>query len=551
MNSIFDLKTDASQLMSANQGISKSSFTQVPSIRDIAGNNFPQGSINFRFTCAGNSWWIPSRSYIRMRCSLTKVGGAQLVLADGVAPNMNLFSNLFQSAEFRIQDKTVSRVGDFFSQIDTLESRMTKSRSWIQSVGYSSLLMQDSFQDRLNYISADGILPGKSAPLGNPETNVGIVGSGITAGSQLTVLRNVVPSANATFTLAVAGSFTDAGLKDGDRISLLSGGQIYTGTIIIVTDGNNMIVQLNRTLAADVGPAVLNNAYSLTVNRTLPEEPSNRVGSFELTAKVPLSIFKISHALPCGNYELVMNPQNAQIYKKLAIQSLVDKTPGVDYEFNIVDMYLMVQTLEGPRVDNYSYLIDLEETRCQAIDLNSANLQQKNFDVSPSTYALTTCFQDKRAGSLTQYPLSKFKIVAVGDQVDEDLGLQLNRMYIAYAGESKPSPDADPQFAPSVNPRVDYTTQRYIESMIQNGAYFDTGGSETISEWHNNGSYHYIAFNKDGADRSTRVNVNVGFTPTAGITSANTNLLLFDHSRGVARVVISGSQVREVQYASA
>jgi hypothetical protein len=532
--------------------MTKMSFTQVPAIRDISGGNFSAGSINFRFTCGGSTWWIPANSYIRMRASLTKAGGAQLVLADGIAPNMNLMSNLFQSGEFRIQDKTVSRIGDYFAQIDTLENRMSKSRAWMQSVGYSSIFMQDSFEDRLNYISADGIKSGQSQSYGISETNVGIVDSGITAASTLAITGNVLPDNTAVLTLAVAGSLAAAGIKAGDKLTILSGGVTYVGIVLLPPTATVLQLAMTTTIA-NVGAAALDAGYSITLNRSqvVNQEASDRVGTFEMTWKCPLSIFKIDHALPCGNYELVLNPQNAQIYKKLAIQSLVDKAPGVDFDFNIVDMYLMIQTVDGPRADNVSYLIDLEETRCQAIDLNSANLQQKNFDVSPSSYALTTCFQDKRAGAVTQYPLTKFKINAVGDQVDEDLGLQLNRMYVAYAGESKPSPDADPQFNPTSNPRVDYTTQRYIESIIQNGAYFDGGGTETINEWHNNGTYHYMAFNKDGADRSTRVNVNVGFVAGTPISSANSNLLLFDHARGVARVVVSGSQVRDVQYSSA
>jgi hypothetical protein len=495
-----------------------------------------------------------------MRASLTKAGGAQLVLADGIAPNMNLMSNLFQSAEFRIQDKTVSRIGDYFAQIDTLENRMSKSRAWMQSVGYSSIFMQDSFNERLNYISADGLrtttnsVDGYGAPVGN--VALGFTGTYSTA---VAAAAEYGPG-GFTFTYTATGGAIPADIRTvfavGDRIRITApANQVSIGYVQTIGGADNVSVNVPAgTLPLAVG-ATQGFLFTLEKAPAIPNlsnvEPSDRVGTFEMTWKCPLSIFKIDHALPCGNYELVLNPQNAQIYKKLAIQSLVDKAPGVDFDFNIVDMYLMIQTVDGPRADNVSYLIDLQETRCQAIDLNSANLQQKNFDVSPSTYALTTCFQDKRAGAVTQYPLTKFKIVGVGDQVDEDLGLQLNRMYVAYAGESKPSPDADPQFNPTSNPRVDYTTQRYIESIIQNGAYFDGGGTETIDEWHNNGTYHYMAFNKDGADRSTRVNVNVGFVAGTPISSANSNLLLFDHARGVARVVVSGSQVRDVQYSSA
>jgi hypothetical protein len=233
MQSVFDLKTEANELSSSNQGTAKLQYRQVPCIRDITGANFTGGALNFRFECGGNSWWIPSRSYIRMRASLTKANGTQLTLADGIAPNLDLFPNLFQSGEFRIQDKTVSRIGDFFAQIDVLEARLNKSRSWIKSVGYSTNFLQDSFDDRLNLVSADGVVSGESVSYGISEVNTGIVGSGITGATTLAITGNAVPSNVATLTLAVAGSFTNAGVKVGDQVTILSGGQRYVGYITL------------------------------------------------------------------------------------------------------------------------------------------------------------------------------------------------------------------------------------------------------------------------------------------------------------------------------
>ena len=49
-----------------------------------------------------------------------------------------------------------------------------------------------------------------------------------------------------------------------------------------------------------------------------------------------------------------------------------------------------------------------------------------------------------------------------------------------------PAPDADPNFTPT----LDYTTQRYVESQMYAGAYYDTGGCESIQQYHNRGSYY-------------------------------------------------------------
>jgi len=486
-----------------------------------------------------------------MRASLTKPGGTQLTLADGIAPNLDLFPNLFQSGEFRIQDKTVSRIGDFFAQIDVLEARLNKSRSWIKSVGYSTNFLQDSFTARQSLVTGDGLVTPEQ-PQSNYGAPVGQAVLGFTGAFTTSFALNAATGSK-TYLLTFAAN----GGAVGDPQTLFSVNdqiiftaplaQACVGYVVSTPSATTMIINVPGAQPTAVGAT---QGMVFTVAPFLGA-PSRRVGSFEMIWTPPLSIFKINHGLPNGRYELVLNPQNSQVFQKLAIQSLTDKIAGTDFKFEVVDMFLYVCTVEGPRADDLTYLLDLEESRCQTIDLNGDALQQKNFDVSPSTYALTACLQDKRAGTVTQFPLTRFKVDAVGDQVDQDKGLGLNRMYINYAGENKPSPDADPLFAPSVNPRVDYTIQRYNESLVNSGAFFDTGGAETIEEFHNNGSYYYFAWPRDGSDRSTRVNVNMGFVNATGITSANTNLLLFDHSRAVARVVIAGGSVRSVDYETA
>jgi hypothetical protein len=117
------------ELSSTNQGTSRMEYEQHPPTRDVTLDNFPNGAIHFRFQTAGQKWWCPSRSYLRMRCQISKQNGTQLTSEDNIAPNMGLCASLFQSAEFRINDKTVSRISDFMPQIDALENRLNKSKS--------------------------------------------------------------------------------------------------------------------------------------------------------------------------------------------------------------------------------------------------------------------------------------------------------------------------------------------------------------------------------------------------------------------------------------
>ena len=61
---------------------------------------------------------------------------------------MGLCASLFQSSEFRIADKTVSRVSDYLPQIDALETRLSKSSSWLKSVGATTNFRNEECKSR-------------------------------------------------------------------------------------------------------------------------------------------------------------------------------------------------------------------------------------------------------------------------------------------------------------------------------------------------------------------------------------------------------------------
>lgn len=174
-----------------------------------------------------------------------------------------------------------------------------------------------------------------------------------------------------------------------------------------------------------------------------------------------------------------MNPQTSSVYQKRAIESLIaDKDPATDFKFQVNSMYMYCCTVDGPRVDDATYLLDLSEVRCQTDKVDNASFGQKNFTVSPSTVGLTVAYQDLRAGTDTRISASKFKCYDAAVSLSNELAL--NRMFIQYAGQQLPSPDADPSFVAG----TDYTTQRYLESQIYAGGYYDSGGCETIKEYH-------------------------------------------------------------------
>ena len=552
--SIFDLITNTEDLSSANEGTSRMEYQQQPPTRDVVGNNFANGAIHFRWQTSGQKWWVPSRTYMRTRFALTKGDGITPVdTADGIAPNMALMSNLFQSCEVRINDKTVSRVADFLPQVDAIETRLTKSTGWLDGVGNSTNWWQTEQGLRLAEVASDGAILTGSTPTVPTTTTQTRLQLGYDA---LTTIA--IDAGTGVITFAAGGGAvpanTNVNFQVGDRIVLTTApgvdGALNVLLEILVVNAN-LTMTARANIPLDVPAGVI--GFSRVRTNVVPAAPpSRRVGEFELTWSPPLSLFKIGHALPCMRAELILNPQTATAFQQRAIESILgvaSKSPtlpggaAADFKISVVDMYLYVATVDGPRCDDITYLLDLEQTRCQSEKVDTANFQQKNFDVSPSTYALSVAYQDLRCGQNTALSASKFKSYdngAGGAVPTTSEELKLNRFFLSYAGQQLPAPDADPQFVAG----TDYTTQRYIETQIYSGAYHDTGGAEDIKTYHDRGAYYYFSIPRDGADRSTRVQVHQQFN---GADITNMRVLLFDHSKQVGRIRVQEGRVVDCQ----
>lgn len=559
MTSIFELKTNVNELSSANEGTSRMEYDQHPPTRDVVGNNFANGAIHFRFQTSGQKWWLPSRSYLRMRARLTDGNGTQLTVGQGIGPNMGLMSSLFQSGEMRINDKVVSRVADFMPQVDALETRLTKSKSWIDSVGEATNWWQESQSLRQAEVSSDGTILRETTAITPADATTTRFLMGFDAAGGAIAERN-----QWGYTAATGALVYSRGTNTGGLTAALASLEFPVGTFfqfvgvantpsvemkVLTNDGaGNLVVE--PLLNVDVATDGRNDFARVVKNTNIAAPDSRRIDEFEMVWCPPLSLFKIGHALPGGKYELVLNPQTITSFQKRAIESVLGSasknptlTGGVaqDFKLDIVDFYLYTACVEGPRADDITYLLDLEQTRCQSEKIDNTSFAQKNFDVSPSTYALTVAYQDLRAGENTALSVSKFKSYDSPFIPFNSQELKLNRMFINYAGQNLPAPDADPSFVAG----TDYTTQRYSESQIYSGAYFDTGGAETIDEYHNRGAYYYFSWPRDGTDRSTRVNVHQGFQSGADVT--NMRCLLFDHSKQVARVRVQDGRVVDIQ----
>jgi hypothetical protein len=182
---------------------------------------------------------------------------------------------------------------------------------------------------------------------------------------------------------------------------------------------------------------------------------------------------------------MTLNPQVASEVQKRSIESSKTTKTAADFSFEVTSMNFYCATLEGPRVDNLSYLLDLKHTRCQAVDIDNREFGQKNLDVSPSTQQITIGYQDLRSGNDTR--ISSSKLRSYNANVSAPVENTLNRWFFQYAGVSRPSPDYDG----ALSSGKDFMVQKYVDSQLNSQAFYDVGGTEDINEFHANGSYYH------------------------------------------------------------
>lgn len=547
--SIFDLPTQPSELKSANMGIDKSYLQQVAADRNSIGPNFSNGTIRFPFQVGATERWLPHRSFFRIRLSVTDENGAALTINDDVALNMNPASCLWSQGEVRLNNKTISRCADYWSQIDTLCKRMDKSRSWIENAGNSCEILAPRQADRVNETASDGLLPDgavrasalSAAGIAAPNQVAFTAATGVLTFTQNG--GNPIPDLTQLFPVGSKIRFTadaPAGYTAGDYEVLAVGAATVNIAPASVAAGN--------VAAIDVTDGILS---------VQGQQADRRVSNLELNYQpLALSVFKCEKALPLGQWAVEMTPSQESVWQKRIIESLFgDKAVGAgnDYLVTIDQIYFYCAKVQTSRVDNLSYLIDLENTRAMQDQIQGSSLSQNTFNVSPSTYAITVAYQDGRAGVNTQVSQTKLKSYArvippaASDVPLADLSASLSRWYMQYGGQKYPQVDLDPQFTTT----TDFFNQLYINSQLNTGGYMDSGGCETQKEWLERGLYLHYLTPKDGTSTDTRLTVNQQFTIPPGLAEQdyqqNMRCLVFDHSRSAIKVNIKDGRVVDVE----
>lgn len=560
--SLFNLKSSLAELDSSNAGMSRLRYQKVASHRSVDAASFSGSPIKFEWNLNGVNWWVPKRSYIRMRCRIVDGTAAPrpLTVANDIAPSMNFAANMFQRAGFEIADNSILEINNFVGQVDILRKRMMKSKSWLDSVGASTNFMQASFAERQAQITTDGQQGALGAPNisnGQSLSDLGFDGAvgahqyAYTAATGLVefsrLAGGVLPDIRTIF--KVGDYFAVPTLNNG-----VLGSVNQALRIITIDDNTDMKVESpGGSLPADIGATdILATAVRFRVG-----ECARQVQDFEVIWQPPLSIFDIDHALPAGNYRLILEPYAQDAFQRRCVESInAGKTPGVGNDFQVLvdQIHFYVAQVEGPRVDNVDYLIDLTEQKMVSRNLTSSGGEQKQFSVSPSTFALTVAYQDTRISSSTLASPAQMRsygpTATFGLKVPEEL--DFTRFQIDYAGQQRPNNAVDQDLsvrdpATVTSLSLDHAVQRYSDTLLETNSYFNAGGSELLQEWRERGAYYHFNWNRDGSDRETSVEIDQTFP----LDPSSMNVLLMSHTRRIATVQIRNGRVVGVSKADA
>ena len=194
-----------------------------------------------------------------------------------------------------------------------------------------------------------------------------------------------------------------------------------------------------------------------------------------------------------------------------------------------------------PKDETYFFL--LEQSTASTSSISQGNgLIETQFQVSPSTTALTCMYVDSRSGSgNTQVPSTLLNVYAANGITPESS--KLTRHYISYGNQTYPKNQSTSAFSAD----VDYLGDIYTSNLMQNGQYFDVMSTpETQAEWIARGLYiHHETPSSPEGGRSSTVTVSQEFDATAH--AAFRQVMLVSHHTDVCRVVVKDHKCSMVE----
>jgi hypothetical protein len=402
-------------------------WRQSTAKRNVSGDAFRQGVIDFDFSVGSNTECIMSKSYFRIGVKMTKGDGITAPdEADDVAFANFCPGNLFDNSFFYAGGQNVSSCINYGPQAHALSYRLRKSGAWLNSIGKDAYGICASFKHRLRMISSDNAEEDEEA----------------------------------------------------------------------------------RVPSLDAGDASI---------RYFMYQP-------------PLGIMENSQPMSAGQYRFQFNP--AANFEKACVESSDDQTTA-DYKFKVESMELYVCEERVATSSTGTSTLHLMEHHVQSKKLSQSS--SVDFNLPPSTKAISVFVQSGKAGVDNRFNPSRF--------ITEDgIHNKLRNLQITFANQSKPPTN----WTSDTGTHTSKLQQRYLDTQIESGQAFSSGGCESLSDFMLNGPIYHYSFQRDANDRSTQLQMTMQFDSGATGIDQNDNLFVVAHHTRSVEISVESGFITEV-----
>ena len=251
-----------------------------------------------------------------------------------------------------------------------------------------------------------------------------------------------------------------------------------------------------------------------------------------------IGIFDVSQPLGAAEYDIQLNP--SQDYRTAALDG---GNVGVSIPLNAINPgysgatgSLNTVDLIVENIKFYACMVrvnlpssGVETLHLMEMSVHTGNVRAGNannideeFSVPSSTRAMTLFLQDQQAGKSTSVPPSKYHIIGRNNEA-----ISIQDYQIEYAGLTKPTVRYKSQY----DANTLGIQQRYLNSALESGQYFNPAGFESLQEYMERGPFLHESFIKSADNLATRAHV------VASYSANNTNdariFLVAHHSRTV------------------
>jgi hypothetical protein len=209
----------------------------------------------------------------------------------------------------------------------------------------------------------------------------------------------------------------------------------------------------------------------------------------------PLGIMEHDKPMGAGQYRFQFNP--AANFETACVESTNAKVPA-DYKFSVESMELYVCEEQMNVTPTGVDKLHLMEHQVQKKPLSAST--SVDFTVNASTKAISIFVQHGAAGSTTLCPPSNFTTL-------NSSHTKLKGIQLTFANTTKPPTN----WTNDTGTHINKLQQRYLDTQLETGFAFSTGGCETMSDWINNGPVYHYTFERDSNDRATQVQLQMLF----------------------------------------